>query len=60
MSCQCLSMKHAPHHAELYLHGPTPLVKLCLKRTQQASTAHFQLLMQAGKPVEVELDEQRK
>ena len=44
---------------ELYLHGPTPLVKLCLKRAQQASTAHFQLLMQAGKPVEIELDEQK-
>ena len=46
-------------YPELYLYGPNPLVKLCLKRAQQASTAHFQLLMQAGKPVEIEQDERK-
>ena len=40
---------------ELYLLLARPLAKLCLKRAQQASTAHFQLLMQAGNPVEIEL-----
>ncbi|MCB0256844.1 MAG: immunity 49 family protein, partial [Anaerolineae bacterium] len=44
---------------EYMLLGPTPLAKLCLKRAQQASTAHFQLLMQAGNPVEIELDDQK-
>ncbi len=44
---------------EYMLLGPTPLANLCLKRAQQASTAHFQLLMQAGNPVEIELDDQK-